>query len=242
MSLCTPFFTAFKTLLFGKPRLSAIEKLLRRDGLPHSLSQYQEAFGHFIPQALLACEVEGINSRSRMFPPVVIFWAFLAQVLERGSSCRDALRRITAWWQFENPKAPLPSTKTGGYGQARLRLADPVLAQIGTHLAEQLERNLPSEERWLGRRVKIIDGTTASMPDTTENQAEWPQPRSQKPGCGFPLVKLVGLFSQASGALLHLARTVCRRGRRFGCPAEHGRLSLAPPRPRGTRAFPQPWP
>jgi len=205
MSLCTPLFAAFKTLLFGKPRLSAIEKLLRRDGRPHSLSQYQEAFGHFIPQALLACAAEGINSRARMFPPVVIFWAFLAQVLERGSSCRDALRRITAWWQFEDPTAPLPSTKTGGYCQARARLADPVLAQIGTHLADQLERNVPTEERWQGRRVKIIDGTGASMPDTAENQAVWPQPRSQKPGCGFPQVKLVGLFSQGSGALLHLA-------------------------------------
>lgn len=43
------------------------------------------------------------------------------------------------------------------------------------------------------------------MPDTLENQATWPQPASQQPGLGFPLVKLVGLFSQASGALLHLA-------------------------------------
>ncbi len=43
------------------------------------------------------------------------------------------------------------------------------------------------------------------MPDTEANQAAWPQPRSQARGCGFPLVKLVGLFSQGSGALLYLA-------------------------------------
>jgi hypothetical protein len=201
----TPFFAAFKSLLFGKPRLSEIEKLLREDGSPHSLSQYQEAFGEFIPSALLSREAKGLNSRSRMFTSAIIFWAFLGQVLERGSSCRDALRRITAWWQFQFPKAALPSTETSGYCQARARLSDATLEKIGSHLAERLERNVPDEERWCGRRVKIIDGTTASMPDTSDNQEVWPQPGSQKPGCGFPLVKLVALFSQASGALLALA-------------------------------------
>src|SRR6266436_6676867 len=57
----------------------------------------------------------------------------------------------------------------------------------------------------LGRRVKIIDGTSVSMPDTPANQAVWPQSSAQKPGCGFPLLKLVGLFSLQSGALLHLS-------------------------------------
>lgn len=42
------------------------------------------------------------------------------------------------------------------------------------------------------------------MPDTADNQAQWPQPSGQQPGCGFPVVKLVGLFSMGSGALLHL--------------------------------------
>ena len=206
MSELTPFFASFKALLFGKPRLSEIEKLLRReDGEARSLSQYQEAFGHFIPQTLLAREKKGANSRLRIFALHITFWAFLAQVLERGSSCRDALRRIVAWWQCECPGAPSPSAETGGYCQARARLPQATLERIGTHLAEQLERNAPGAALWLGRRVKIIDGTTASMPDTATNQKVWPQSTSQKPGCGFPLVKLVALFSHGSGALLHLA-------------------------------------
>jgi hypothetical protein len=89
-------------------------------------------------------------------------------------------------------------------------LEDRVLLQIGTHLADSLEKNQPSEELWLGRRVQILDGTTASMPDTPENQAEWPQSKSQLPGCGFPLVKLVGLFSLGSGALRCLAEASYR--------------------------------
>jgi hypothetical protein len=50
--------------------------------------------------------------------------------------------------------------------------------------------------------VKIVDGTMLSMPDTQENQKAWPQSKSQKEGCGFPLMKLVGLFSLSSGSLL----------------------------------------
>ena len=215
MSNPTPFFTAFGPLLFGKRRLTEIEKLLRTIGDGHSLSQYQQAFGEFVPKALLAPSAEGANSRQRLFPQLITFWAFLAQVLERGSSCRDALRRITAWLQFESPGSPLPSTETGGYCTARGRLSDATLEKIGAHMADQLERNLPSSELWLDRRVKIVDGTTASMLDTAENQEAWPQQRSQKPGCGFPLVKLVGFFSLGSGALLEMAEGSLRQHERL---------------------------
>jgi hypothetical protein len=56
---------------------------------------------------------------------------------------------------------------------------------------------------WRGRRVKLVDGTTCSMPDTADNQDAYPQPSGQKAGCGFPMLKVVGLFSLATGALLH---------------------------------------
>ena len=215
VSNSTPFFAALGPLLFGKPRLTAIEKLLRQEGDGHSLSQYQESFGEFIPKALLSPSASGLNSRQRFFPQLITFWAFLAQVLERGSSCRDALRRISAWLQFESPGSPAPSTKTAGYCSARGRLPDATLETIGDHMADQLERNLPTDELWCGRKVKIVDGTNASMPDTLENQEVWPQQRSQKPGCGFPQVKLVGVFSLGSGALLELAEGNLRQHERM---------------------------
>jgi len=46
-----------------------------------------------------------------------------------------------------------------------------------------------------------VDGTTISMPDTSANQKPWPQPSSQKPGCGFPIMKLVAVFALATGAI-----------------------------------------
>src|SRR5262249_47414447 len=60
---------------------------------------------------------------------------------------------------------------------------------------------------WLfhGRSVVMVDGTSVSMPDTPENQEEYPQHFRQKRGCGFPIARIVVLLSLATGALLDLA-------------------------------------
>src|SRR3954453_9454284 len=57
---------------------------------------------------------------------------------------------------------------------------------------------------WLfhGRAVKLIDGSTVTMPDTPENQAAYPQLDSQAPGVGFPIARLLVVFSLAVGTVL----------------------------------------
>jgi hypothetical protein len=55
---------------------------------------------------------------------------------------------------------------------------------------------------WYGREVKIVDGSSVSMPDTEENQRLYPQPSGQKEGCGFPVMRLVVNFSLTSGMVL----------------------------------------
>jgi hypothetical protein len=200
----TPFFAAFAPLLFGRPPRpfrTALRQSLRKGD---SLSQWRAAFGSMIPDALLAPKKKGPGSRERLFSPLVTFWAFLSQVLSPNSACREAVRKVQAWWTL---RAPLEmSAHTSAYCQARQRLSDQRLLHIHSHLTERMEVNAPSESRWLSREVKIVDGTCLSMPDTPENQAAYPQPSNQKKGCGFPLMKLVGLFSLKSGALLHFAR------------------------------------
>ena len=41
------------------------------------------------------------------------------------------------------------------------------------------------------------------MPDTPENQAVFPQPSHQKPGLGFPMIRLVALTSLAAGSIIN---------------------------------------
>jgi hypothetical protein len=60
-------------------------------------------------------------------------------------------------------------------------------------------------EAWHGRRVRVVDGTGLSMPDTEQNQAVWPQSSNMAKGCGFPLLKMVGIFDLFSGAWLDWA-------------------------------------
>ncbi|MBA2705835.1 MAG: IS4 family transposase [Blastocatellia bacterium] len=200
----TPFFAAFAPLLFGRPPRGFHCALHAKVLAAHSLSQLREAFGSMIPDALLSRQNKGAGSRQRLFSPSITFWAFLAQVLSPNSACREAVRKVQAWWTLGS--CTEMSSDTSAYCQARARLADKTLLHIHDHLVARMEANAPSDSRWLSREVKIVDGTNLSMPDTAQNQAAYPQPSSQKKGCGFPMMKLVALFSLKSGALLHFVR------------------------------------
>ncbi len=50
----------------------------------------------------------------------------------------------------------------------------------------------------------MFDGTTVTMPDTSENQQAYPQIGSQKPGLGFPIARIGALTSLACGAIVNL--------------------------------------
>jgi len=69
-----------------------------------------------------------------------------------------------------------------------------------------------------GRPVKIGDGTTLLTPDTPANQAAWPQARTQKPGVGFPILRMVVLLSLATAALCGVA-VGPYKGKQTGEPA-----------------------
>jgi len=202
MSSSTPFFKAFGPLLFGRAARRGLRKVER----VNSLQELYELFGHLIPERFLGASEAGANSRERIFTPQVTFWAFVAQILNPGSSCREIVRRVEAWGRHNAGGNESLSGSSSAYCQARARLDPEALEMVSGHLCWSLERNVLGGERWLaGRSVKIIDGTGLSMPDTASNQALWPQPSGQQPGCGFPHMKLVGLFSLSSGALLESA-------------------------------------
>jgi hypothetical protein len=55
-----------------------------------------------------------------------------------------------------------------------------------------------------GRPVQVADGSTLTLADTPQNRAAYPAVHSQPPN--FPLMRIVVLFSLASGAVLSLAQ------------------------------------
>jgi len=148
------------------------------------------------------CE-EGATWREQVFTPVFTLWAFLTQVLSHDGSCRAAVARVLAWLAAQG--RPAASAKTDPYCKARQRLPESLFSRLTRETGEALQEQLPEEWLWHGRPVKIADGTTVSMPDTPENQEAYPQSSGQQPGLGFPLARVVVVFSLACGAVLDAA-------------------------------------
>lgn len=93
----------------------------------------------------------------------------------------------------------------GRHCRARAKLPEPVIRRVTLRMAKGCEEAVPSSWLWHGRHVKLVDGTTASMPDTEANQAKYPQHSAQDEGVGFPIVRMVLLFSLATGMLCDMA-------------------------------------
>lgn len=182
--------TAFEDLQQLRRRLENSE------GLPFSHLLNREK----VEQALAAL---GVKFRERIYSPVVVLWAFLSQVLSPNQACQGAVARVLAW-RLSQGLEPC-STETTSYCEARQRLPVELLKTLVRGVAGELEQQAIPAWLWKGMHVKIADGTTAVMPDTPENQEVFPQPRSQRRGVGFPLVRVVAIFSLAVGAVLDLA-------------------------------------
>src|SRR5436190_21838875 len=126
----------------------------------------------------------GVKYRDRVFNPVTTIWGFLSQVLSEDHSCRDAVSRVMAHRAASGTTVCSPNTAS--YCNARGRLLTGVLSTLAKRTAQQLQASAADAWKWNGRSVFIADGSHLSMPDTPENQAEYPQPPTQQPGLGFP--------------------------------------------------------
>ena len=163
------------------------------------------AFANLLPAERVAQALadEGATWRDCVFTPPLTLWAFLGQVISADSSCRAAVARVLAWLVSQGERAC--SAKTDPYCKARQKLPEKLFARLLRETGKGLHEQVRPGWLWKGRRVKIADGTTVSMPDTQANQKEYPQPHSQKPGLGFPVARLVVVFCLASGAVLNAA-------------------------------------
>jgi Transposase DDE domain len=192
MKLNTLSLPGFARYLHARQNKCTAETMIKK---AQKLDGLAALVGRFIPMEQFTIEGE----RKRMFTPMITFTAFLGQVMSRGSSCRDAVRRVQAW-AIASRRQP-PDDNTSGYCQARGRLSMELLQKAHERVCEWFGRRTKGEELWLGRSVKVVDGTGISMPDTDENRKAFPYAGGQRKGCGFPTGKLVGLFCLATGHL-----------------------------------------
>jgi putative transposase len=153
-----------------------------------------------------AYAAEGISCAAAprsIFNPALVLWAWLSQVLSSDKSCRAAVMRIIVLLVALERGAC--STDTAAYCRARAKLPATVLRRLALQVGRQLEDAVPARWLWRRRHVFLVDGETVSLPDTPENQQAYPQPPAQKPGLGFPMIRMVVLLSLATAALQSLA-------------------------------------
>jgi hypothetical protein len=164
-----------------------------------TLHQFEALFAAFIPRWHLAQQEEGDHSRDRRWNLRLVFWTFLWQVAQVGSSCREAIRQAQALCLTSGRRRP--PDETSPYCQARGAIPLEPLEQIHNHLATQADAAIAAKDLWCGHRVFTVDGSTVTAPDTPENQTAFPQQSVQKPGCGFPIIRIVAFLSLATGLL-----------------------------------------
>jgi hypothetical protein len=170
-----------------------------------------DAYGFFNlltgPHLLGRVEALLPDHRERAFPPTETLAMFLAQALSADGSCRQAVNDA-AVKRLIAGLAP-HSSSTSAYCQARSRLPLAMIATLVRQTGEIVAEGAAAWWLWRNRRVRLADGATMTLADTQDNQAKYPQPKSQKAGLGFPICRMVALLCLATGALLDAAIGPC---------------------------------
>jgi hypothetical protein len=195
-------FSSYTSPRVGTKSFSLVRNaFLQAKDLPfHDVLTDEEIHAAFVAED--ACFGE---EKDDIYTPALTLWGWLAQAMhaDKARSCVAAVARITALCVALGRKPP--SADTGAYCRARAKLPEAVLRRLVYTVGDGLESRVPADWLWLGRHVKLGDGTTLLTPDTNANQKVWPQARTQKPGLGCPILRIVVLLSLATAALCGLA-------------------------------------
>ncbi len=148
-------------------------------------------------------ELAPFNRRRRIFTPSTTLRAFMSQITGDDQTCEETLVRLNIERVSQGLKPA--STNTGSYCKAREKLSEKAIRRLVLSSSERIQREASSLSLWKGYNVKLVDGSTASMPDTIENQREYPQQHGQKQGLGFPILRLVVILSLANGSVIDAA-------------------------------------
>ena len=155
--------------------------------------------GRFLSARALNSPAQGPRRRRRLFFLSRVFWCFVWQVLQPRTSCRAVVRQVQAFCETERRRF---DQSTSAYCQARVRLPLQCLQRALADSAQTADRlSLQGVPGWK-RPIKVVDATGVRLADTAANRERYPYPTGQRRGCGFPVMKVLGLYSLASGAIL----------------------------------------
>ena len=196
---------SFSTFQHSRPRQFSLvlASFLQQPGLPFSDVLTEEAIQKAFDDAG-ASFLSPEDDPHVVYTAPVTLWAMLSQALFVGvhRSCQAVTAQVAAYYASMGRDV---SDNTGAYCRARQKVPVEVLHSLTVDVGAGVENRIPKKWLWKGRHVSLVDGTTKSMPDTPANQEAWPQPTTQQPGLGFPIVRMVLLISLATGLVHDMA-------------------------------------
>ena len=155
------------------------------------------------PELLSVVDDQLPEHRERLYPPTTTLSLFLTQCMNSDSSCQNTVNAHTVERVFNGLSTC--STHTGGYCKARQRLPTSMVESLVKQTGRMVNKQISTAWQWQHRHVKLVDGTTITMPDTPDNQRVYPQQNAQKPGLGFPIARMVAIICLSSGVVLDAA-------------------------------------
>jgi hypothetical protein len=189
----TPFFSMMRR------KLAALGRRTAKNNRNQTMLEMQAHCGEFIRKETLLLPETGKGSRKRKFDFSLVFWCFIWQMLRPGSSCRAVVRHVQATFEDENMHY---DENTSGYCQARMNLPEAWMQQALEDSSCAAEKLSTQGIQGWNRPVKVVDGTSVQLADTAKNRAVYSYPSGQRPGCGFPTMGVLALYSLNSGAIL----------------------------------------
>ena len=140
----------------------------------------------------VACRDVGHRWRERLLDPVATLHLFILQILCFNTAMTH-LRHLAK-----------VTMSAAAYCKARARLPLEAIQELLRSSAQAMRKTGGRAGRWCGLRTYLADGSSTIAPDTPDLQKHFPQRKSQKPGCGFPQVKILGLFDAFTGLIVEL--------------------------------------
>lgn len=144
--------------------------------------------------------------RKSFWSPATTLVAFLFQSLNGAKTLRAAVADVLDGLlsDGQDPAREMPSADPSAFCAARRRLPEAVIEATLREATERIVALAGAPALWRGRRTRIVDGSSVSMPDEPELQEAFPQPPGQKKGCGFPVMRVLAVFCWGTGALLDI--------------------------------------
>jgi hypothetical protein len=173
--------------------------------ISRALARIKEDLRPFLPDESIeaACRQAGHGWRARVLGPVQTLHLFILQVLHFNTAI-SGLRHLAKFAFSEGSYCDARSRLPLAALQSLLRSSSAALREAARRARRADADADAAGYLWRGLRALLVDGSSTIAPDTPALDKAFGHPTGQKPGCGFPVPKVLGLFDALTGLVVEM--------------------------------------